>query len=73
MLSLIKRVMRAINSFDAVLERLDEAEDRLEKLERVNGRNNLKLARRLRHRSSRDNATTYESSRRCLIEFIYST
>lgn len=39
MLSLIKRVMRAINSFDAVLERLDEAEDRLEKLERVKDEN----------------------------------
>lgn len=39
MLSLIKRVMRAINSFDAVLERLDEAEDRLEKLERVRDEN----------------------------------
>lgn len=31
--------MRAINSFDAVLERLDEAEDRLEKLERVKDEN----------------------------------
>jgi hypothetical protein len=31
--------MRAINSFDAVLERLDEAEDRLEKLERVRDEN----------------------------------
>jgi len=39
MLSLIKRVMRAIDSFDAVLERLDEAEDRLEKLERVRDEN----------------------------------
>jgi hypothetical protein len=39
MLSLIKRVMRAIDSFDAVLERLDEAEDRLEKLERVKDEN----------------------------------
>jgi len=39
MLSLIKRVMRAINSFDAALERLDEVEDRLEKLERVKDEN----------------------------------
>lgn len=39
MLSLIKRVMRAIDSFDAVLDRLDEAEDRLEKLERVKDEN----------------------------------
>ena len=31
--------MRAIDSFDAVLERLDEAEDRLEKLERVRDEN----------------------------------
>jgi hypothetical protein len=31
--------MRAINSFDAVLERLDEVEDRLEKLERVRDEN----------------------------------
>jgi len=31
--------MRAINSFDAVLERLDEVEDRLEKLERVKDEN----------------------------------
>lgn len=31
--------MRAIDSFDAVLERLDEAEDRLEKLERVKDEN----------------------------------
>ena len=39
MLSLIKRVMRVIDSFDAVLDRLDEAEDRLEKLERVRDEN----------------------------------
>lgn len=39
MLSLIKRVMRVIDSFDAVLDRLDEAEDRLEKLERVKDEN----------------------------------
>ncbi len=31
--------MRVINSFDAVLERLDEVEDRLEKLERVRDEN----------------------------------
>mgnify|MGYP003942598407 FL=1 len=31
--------MRAIDSFDAVLDRLDEAEDRLEKLERVKDEN----------------------------------
>ena len=31
--------MRAIDSFDAVLERLYEAEDRLEKLERVRDEN----------------------------------
>jgi len=31
--------MRAIDSFDAVLDRLDEAEDRLEKLERVRDEN----------------------------------
>lgn len=31
--------MRVIDSFDAVLDRLDEAEDRLEKLERVKDEN----------------------------------